>query len=345
MTKEIITSSDYKDFITQIKKEVIISRNNALKFVNKELIELYFNIWKSIFEKQKKSLWWDDIIWKISKDLTLEFWKGFSKRNIFRMRKFYLLYKDYEKMPSLVAQISWTHNIRIMEMKEVLDWKDYLRREFYIKMSIKQKWSVRVLDHQIDFHTFEKWTLKQENFKDTLPSSTQTDISDLVKDVYDFSFLNLEEPFLEKKLEDLLVKSIEKTIKNFWTYISFVWRQVKVEVWEEDFYIDLLLYHRKLKSFVIIELKAWEFKAEYAWKMNFYLSALENQEMLEWENPPIWLILCKSKNRLIVEYSLKGFTKPMWVASYITQKDLPEELKWLLPTLEEIEREINFLSE
>ena len=194
-------------------------------------------------------------------------------------------------------------------------------------------------------HSFEKWALQQNNFKETLPSILEWDISDLVKDSYDFSFLNLEEPFLEKKLEDLMIKSIEKTLKNFWTYFSFIWRQVNIKVWEQDFYIDLLLYHRKLKSFVVIELKTGEFKAEYTWKMNMYLSGLEKQEMLEWENIPIWIILCKTKNRVIVEYALKDVNKPIWVSSYITQEELPEDLKWLLPTQEEIEREINFLSE
>jgi len=300
---------------------------------------------ESIFKKQENSNWWDDVIWQLSKDLTQEFWKWYSKRNIFRMRKFYILYKDNKKVPPLMAQISWTHHIRIMESKEYLDWRDYLRREFYIKMSIKNKWSVRELENQLTFLAFEKWALQQNNFKDTLPSNLEWDISDLVKDSYDFSFLNLEEPFLEKTLENLMVKSIEKTLKNFWTYFSFIWKQVKLKIWEQDFYVDLLLYHRKLKCFVVVELKAWEFKPEYTWKMNMYLSALEKQEMLEWENVPIWIILCKSKNRVIVEYALKDINKPIWVSSYITQEELPEDLQWLLPTQEEIEREINFLSE
>ncbi len=337
-----LQDNEYKNFLINLKQEIFQARNNALISVNKELINLYWNIWKSIFEKQEKSKWWDDVIWTISKDLEQEFWKGFSKRNLFRMVKFYVSYKDNKKVAPLVAQISWTHHWIILDKTNYDDNRDDLRKEFYIKMSIKEKWSKRDLEKQLNFKVFEKWILKQNNFIDTLPDlQNNEDISLLVKDSYDFSFLNLEEPFLEKTLENLMVNSIEKTLKNFWTYFSFVWRQIKIEIWWQDFYIDLLLYHRKLKCFVVIELKAWEFKSEYTWKMNMYLSALEKQEMLEWENLPIWIILCKTKNRIIVEYALKDVNKPIWVASYITREDLPEDLKWLLPSLEEIEREMN----
>lgn len=337
-------SNDYKNFLIEIKQNILQARNNALKSVNKELIHLYWNIWKSIIEKQEKAKWWDDIIWKLSKDLEAEFRRGFSKRNLLYMKKLYISYKDNLKMQPLVAQISWSHHIFILDKTNYWDWKDDLRKEFYIKMSIRERWSKRDLEKQLNFKAFEKWALRQTNFDETLPDlKNNWDLSLLVKDSYDFSLLSLEEPFLEKTLEDLLVASIEKTLKNFWTYFSFVWRQVKLEIWWEDFYIDLLLYHRKLKCFVVIELKAGNFKSEYTWKMNMYLSALEKQDMIEWENLPIWIILCKDKNRLIVEYALKDVNKPIWVASYITKEDLPEDLKWLLPTLEEIEREMNLL--
>lgn len=339
-----LQKNDYKNFLLHLKQEIIQARNNALKSVNKELIELYWNIWKSIVEKQEKSQWWDDIIWTLSKDLEQEFWRGFSKRNLSYMKKFYLSYIANSKVQPLVAQISWSHHIFILDKTHFWDGRDDLRKEFYIKMSIKEKWSKRDLEKQLNFWAFESWALKQNNFSDTLPDlQHNTDVSLLLKDRYDFSFLDLEEPFLEKTLEDVLVLSIEKTLKNFWTYFSFVWRQVKLEIWWEEFYIDLLLYHRKLKCFVVIELKTWAFKPEYTWKMNMYLSAIEAQEMLEWENMPIWLILCKNKNRVIVEYALKDVNKPIWVASYITQEDLPNDLKWLLPTVEEIEREMNLM--
>jgi len=140
-----------------------------------------------------------------------------------------------------------------------------------------------------------------------------------------------------------MVKSIEKTLKNFWTYFSFIWRQVKIEIWWQDYYIDLLFYNRKIKSFVAIELKVGDFKPEYSWKMNMYLSALEKQEGLAWESPPIWIILCKNKNRTIVEYALADINKPMWVSSYITQENLPEDLEDILPWKDEILREIEIL--
>ena len=341
----ILSNDEYKNFFIEIKNEILKARNNALKSVNKELINLYWNIWKSIVEKQEKSKWWDNIVTNLSRDLEQDFWRGFSKRNLLYMKKFFLTYNDNLKMQPLVAQISWSHHIFILDKTSFWDWKDDLRKEFYIKMSIKENWSKRDLEKQLDFQVFEKWILKQNNFKDTLPDlNNNQDLSLLVKDSYDFSLLNLEEPYLEKTLEDLLVNSIEKTLKNFGTYFSFVWRQVKIEIWWQDYYIDLLLYHRKLKCFIVIELKTWEFKAEYTWKMNLYLSALEKQEMIDGENTPIWIILCKSKNRIVVEYALKDVNKPIWVASYITKEDLPEDLKWLLPTLEEIERELELLN-
>lgn len=338
-----LQNNDYKDFLKALKQEIIQARNNALKSVNKELILLYWDIGKNIFEKQQNAQWGDNIIGQISQDLEKEFGKGFSKRNIFRMLKFYTSYKDNEKVAPLVPQISWTHHGLILDKTNHTDGRDSFRREFYMKQTIWQKWSKRELDFQLSGFAFEKWALQQTNFKDTLPSVPEGDISMLVKDSYDFSFLDLEEPFLEKQLENLLVTSIEKTLKNFWTYFSFVWRQAKIDIWGQDFYIDLLLYHRKLKCFVAIELKAGEFQAEYTGKMNLYLSALEKQEMLEWENVPIGIILCKTKNRVIVEYALKDVNKPIWVASYVTQEDLPEYLVWLLPTFEEIEREMNLL--
>lgn len=341
----ISSNNDYKNFLVDLKQEIIQARNNSLKSVNKELINLYWNIWKSILEKQKESKWWDNIIWNLSKDLETEFWRGFSKRNLFRMVKFYISYFENQKVAPLVAQISWTHHTIILDKINYWDWKDDLRKEFYIKMSIRERRSKRDLEKQLNFQAFEKWALKQTNFDETLPDlKNNWDLSLLVKDSYDFSLLSLEEPFLEKTLEDLLVTSIEKTLKNFWTYFSFVWRQVKLEIWWQDFYIDLLLYHRKLKCFVVIELKAGDFKSEYTWKMNMYLSALEKQDMIEWENVPIWIILCKNKNRVIVEYALKDVNKPIWVSSYITKEDLPKDLKWLLPNAEEIEREMNLLN-
>jgi len=228
----ILQNNDYKNFLINLKQEIIKARNNALKSVNKELIELYWNIWKSILEKQEKSSWWDDVIWNLSKDLGQEFWKGFSKRNLFRMVRLYISYKHNKKVAPLVPQISWSHHIFILDKTNYGDGRDDLRKEFYIKMSIKEKWSKRELERQLDFKSFENWLLKQNNFLDTLPDlKNNEDVSLLVKDSYDFSFLDLEEPFLEKTLENLLVNSIEKTLKNFWTYFSFVWRQVKLEIW------------------------------------------------------------------------------------------------------------------
>lgn len=165
----ILSNDEYKNFFIEIKHEILKARNNALKSVNKELINLYWNIWKSIVEKQEKSKWWDNIVTNLSIDLEQDFWRGFSKRNLLYMKKFFLTYNDNLKMQPLVAQISWSHHIFILDKTSFWDWKDDLRKEFYIKMSIKENWSKRDLEKQLDFQVFEKWILKQNNFKDTLP--------------------------------------------------------------------------------------------------------------------------------------------------------------------------------
>jgi len=188
---------------------------------------------------------------------------------------------------SLIAQISWTHHIKIIDKCNKSDGRDHLRRLFYIKTSISEKWSVRDLELNIDIQLFEKWALKQTNFEKTLPKELQTDALTMVKDSYNFSLLNLEEPYLESKLEDLMVKSIENTLKNFGSNFCFIGRQYEVKVSDQSFYIDLLFYHRELKCLVAVELKTTDFKAEHSGKMNLYLSALEENEMKVGENPPI----------------------------------------------------------
>ncbi|MDP2090337.1 MAG: DUF1016 N-terminal domain-containing protein [Candidatus Gracilibacteria bacterium] len=165
----ILSNDEYKNFFIEIKHEILKARNNALKSVNKELINLYWNIGKSIVEKQEKSKWGDNIVTNLSIDLEQDFGRGFSKRNLLYMKKFFLTYNDNLKMQPLVAQISWSHHIFILDKTSFGDGKDDLRKEFYIKMSIKENWSKRDLEKQLDFQVFEKWILKQNNFKDTLP--------------------------------------------------------------------------------------------------------------------------------------------------------------------------------
>jgi len=341
---KILINPNYKWFFKDLKSLIIKRRNNALKVVNTELISLYWEIGERIVEKQKEANWWDDIIWQLSVDLEQEFWKWFSRRNLNYIRKFYIVYGENEKVHSLRAQITWTHHKRILDKVNVWDDRDNSRRLFYIKMSISQKWSVRDLERNLGENAFEMWALKQTNFKNTISDELQWDVSCLVKDSYDFSFLNLEEPFKEKKLEDLMVKSIDNTLKNFWTDFCFIWRQYKIEIEWDEYFIDLLFYNRKLKCFIVVELKVWDFKPEHSGKMAFYLSALESQEMQEGENPPIWIILVKNKNRTKVEYALKDSNKPMWVASYITKEWLPDFLVNILPSEDEINRELELIS-
>jgi len=336
LSKTTALSDSYKATLKQIKKRIYESRYKAFKAVNTQLIKLYWDLGKAIVEKQEKEKWGKSVVEQLSKDLELEFEgiRGFSFRNLWRMRQFYLIYRGSEKLTQLVSEIGWSHNIVIMNKC-----KDPLQQEFYIKMTIREGWSRSTLKDKIQTQEYERWALKQTNFDKTLTPSQARKAEVLVKDDYNFDFLLLEERKKERDLEAEIMKNIRGFLSEMDTYLSFIGNQVKLVLGENVFYIDLLFYHRILKCLVVIELKATKFKPEHAGKMIMYLSALEDKKTLEGENPPIGIIVCKSKNRTIVEYTLKGMNKPIGVATYRTyrdQKELPEKIAKYLPSREEI---------
>jgi predicted nuclease of restriction endonuclease-like (RecB) superfamily len=328
-----MTNTDYKAFLQEIKEQVYQSQYEALKQVNKQLIKLYWFIGKNIVEKQEKHNWGKSIVENLSKDLQKEFVgvKGFSSRNLWRMRSFYVHYKDNTKLPPLVAEIGWTHNILILEKC-----KDDLEREFYIKMVRKFGWTRSVLVHQVEGKSYERWLLNQTNFDKTLQEKYKHQAKLAVKDSYSFDFLEMMEDYGEREMELQLIKNIRSFLMEMGTDFAFIGNQYKLTVGEEDFYIDILLYHRRLKSLIAIELKTTKFKPEHAGKMQFYLTALDETVKTEDENPAIGIIICKEKNRTIVEYALKKVNAPMGIASYTISEELPNDMKDLLPTAEEI---------
>jgi len=334
----IIDKNDYKLFLSEIKDKIYKSQYEALKVVNKELIKLYSDIGKSIIEKQKKYNWGKSVVETLAKDLQQEFpgIKGFSSRNLWRMRTFYLEYKDNEKLPSLVAEIGWTHNYIILEKC-----KDDLQREFYIKMTKKFGWTKDTLIHQIEGQSYEKYLSSQTNFDKNLPEKYKNHRNLAVKDEYLFDFLDLPEEHYERELEQALIKNIRKFLIEMGGYFTFIGNQYRIELEDDEFYIDLLLYHRALNCLVAIELKTEKFKPEYAGKMQFYLSVLNDKVRLEHENPSIGIIVCKSKNRTVVEYSLKDTTQPIGVSTYKTSKTLPDKMKKYLPSPEELAEKLN----
>lgn len=343
MTKEIsIEDENFTTFVKDIKTKILSSQYEALKVVNKELINLYWEIGKNIVEKQELFGWGKSVVKNLSEELQKEFvgMKGFSERNLWNMRNFYIEYKDNIKLQTLSAQIGWSHNIAIFQKT-----KDALEREFYIKMIIKFGWTYRVLDNHIDNKSYEKFLLNQANFDNTMVEKYKHQAKLAVKDEYNFDFLELDENHSEHQFERGLINKIREFLAQMGTDFTFVGNQYKIEVDDEEYFIDLLLYHRRLKSLIAIELKIGKFKPEYAGKMNFYLSVLNDTIKLPDENPSIGIIICKEKKRTTVEYALKESNQPIGVATYKLTETLPYEFKDLLPTPNEISQRLEKLLE
>jgi len=333
-----IEKTTYHHFLKEIKDRISQSRYNALKSVNKELINLYWNIGKSIVEKQKEFGWGKSIVSNLSTDLQKEFpgIKGLSESNLWRMRNFFNEYSNNKKLAPVVREISWTNNVKIFEKC-----KDDLEREFYIKMTIKNKWSKNVLIHQIEAKSYENFLLNQSNFDVISDKNIGSTLA--IKDEYTFDFLELSDDYSERDIELGLLKNIRQFLLEMGGDFAFIGNQYKLKVGNEDFFIDLLLFHRKLKSLVAIELKAGKFKPEFAGKMQFYLTALNETVKTDDENPSIGIIICKTKERTTVEYALKDLKSPMGVSTYKLQKKLPKEYNGLLPTKEEITKSLEKL--
>ena len=332
-----IVQDIYQSFLNEVKKRILSAQYEALKAVNKELIALYWDLGKMIVERQEKEGWGKSVVERLAKDLQKEFpgIKGFSERNLWNMRIFYLIYKDIKKLQPLVAEISWTKNVLIMSKC-----KDDLEREFYIKMTKKFGWTKNVLIHQIESQAYERFLLNQTNFDKTLPEKYRPQAKLAVKDEYTFDFLELGEEHSERELELALINNIRRFLIEMGGYFTFIENQYRLEVGGDEFFVDLLLYHRKLRCLVAIELKVGEFKPEYAGKMQFYLAVLNDTIRLAEENPSIGIILCKEKNRIIVEYALKDTTQPIGVSTYKITTTLPEELQKYLPSGEEIAKRL-----
>ncbi len=338
--KNIETTEEYQKFVIEIKARIRQAQYEALKAVNKEQLQLYWDLGKMIVEKQQQAQWGKSVVEQIAKDLQLEFVgeRGFSARNLWRMRQFYELYKETSFLPPMVAEIAWSHNVVVME-KCKLD----LQREFYIRMAKKFGWTKEVLIHQIENKTYEKYLLNQTNFEDTLPEKYKKQAILAVKDEYQFGFLELADQHSEYELEAAIIKNIREFLLEMGGYFSFIGNQFRLEVGGQEYFIDLLLFHRKLACLVALELKIGEFTPEMVGKMQFYLSVLNDTLREPHENPAIGIIVCKSKNRMIVEYALKDSTKPIGVATYSMNTEVPEAWRKLLPTPEQLEKHFHLI--
>jgi len=324
------------NFIAEIKQKVRHAQYEAMRTVNVQLINLYWEIGKAIAEKQQES-WGKAVVPTLSKELQKEFpgASGYSERNLWLMAQFYTEYHDVANLQPMVAEISWTKHVVIFNRC-----KDNLERQFYIQATKKFGWTKNVLIHHIEGKSYEKYLLNQTNFEQTLPDNIKNQTILAVKDEYSFDFLDLGDEHSESQLEIALVNNIRAFLLEMNFQFAFIGNQFRVQVDDEEYFIDLLLYHRQLQCLVAIELKVGKFMPEYKGKMEFYLSVLNDRVKLPNENDAIGIIICKEKNRTVVEYSLKTSNMPIGVATYTTTTKLPEIYQNFLPDEETISKKL-----
>ena len=329
----------YLDFIEAIKNEIRNQRISVVLNANSSMICLYWNIGKAILEKQKIEGWGTKVIDRIASDLKEAFpdMTGFSTRNIKYMRKFAECWSDFEFVQRVVAQIPWRSNISLLDKLS-----DETSRVWYAHKTIEHGWSKSVLDMQIQSGLFERTGKSINNFNATLPPVDSDMASQIFKDPYLFDFLGTDMPRREVEIERQLTEHIQNFLLELGQGFAFVGRQVHLEVGGDDFYIDLLFYHLKLRCYIVIELKACDFEPGFIGQLNMYQNIVDDILRHSDDKPTIGLLLVKGKNQTVVEYSLAGYQNPIGVAEWKNQiaKALPEELRSSLPSIEEIEREL-----
>ena len=304
-----------------------------MRSVNRELVELYWAIGEMIHQKQTALGWGKSVVETLARDLQAEFpgRNGFSANNLWPMRQFYVEYVDKPNLRPLVGEISWTKNQFIFGRC-----KDDLEREFYLRATARFGWTKAVLQHQVDNKSYERSLLNQTNFDETIADEIKNQALLAVKDHYTFDFLGLADEHSEHDLEQALVKNVRSFLSEMGGAYAFIDHHYRLEVGGQEYFIDLLLFHRRLRCLVAIELKIGDFKPEHKGKMEFYLEALDAQEKMEDENPPIGIIICRSKNKTVVEYALRSASRPIGVATYTIVRQLPEAYRDELPSPEAI---------
>lgn len=337
-----ILSAEYLDFKNEITSRIRSAQYEALKAVNKEMIALYWEIGRRITEQQTALGWGKSVVENLSRDIQKEFpgIKGFGVSNMWDMARFYAEYRSNEILQPLVGEISWSKHIVILTKC-----KETQQRQFYILATKKYGWTKDVLINKIEAKAYENYLLGQSNFDTTLPEKVKNQAILALKDEYTFDLVGLSEEHSEYELEQAIIKNIRAFLMEFGPDFAFVGNQYRIEVDGKEYFIDLLLYNRRLQAMIAIDLKIGEFLPEYKGKMEFYLNVLNDTVRLPHENPAIGIIICKSKSRMIVEYALKSSTMPIGVATYSLSPELPEAYKELLPTSEEIAKKIELLME
>ena len=344
MPREILreeNSEKYAALVASLKQRIRDARLRASVSVNQELVLLYWGIGRDILLRQQEDGWGARVIERLAADLRRDFpdMTGLSARNLGYMKAFAGAYPDSDFLQQVVAKLPWGHNVRLLEAV-----KDPLQRKWYAQQSIEHGWSRNVLVHQIESELFQRQGKALTNFSRTLPAEQSELAQQLIKDPYNFEFLSLGADLLERELERGLLDHLRATILELGKGFAFVGSQYHLEVGGQDYYLDLLFYHLRLRCFVIIDLKIEEFKPEFTGKMNFYLSAADDQLRHADDAPSIGIILCKGRNEVVVEYALRESNRPMGVAAYTLSSSLPDQLRAELPTVEEFARDFSTFS-
>lgn len=332
----------YFEVLSDIKQTLITTRNKIVENANKDLVLMYYNIGLKLIENNK---WGSSFIDTLAKDLKMEFptLKGMSARNLRYMQKFATEFDNDEFLQGVLAKLSWNHNQVLLDKV-----KDKEIRKWYAKETMENGWSVSILTHQIASKLYERQALlenKTTNFDETLPSPNNEQAKELLKNPYIFDFITADKDLKELDIERELTTNITKLLLELGNGFAFVGRQYHLEIENEDYYIDLLFYNLKVRSYVVIELKTTEFKPEYAGKLNFYLSAVDKYIKDEEDNPTFGILLCKDKKRVTAELALKDINKPIGVSEYKILSEIPEFLENTLPSIEDIEKRLEEDSE
>jgi predicted nuclease of restriction endonuclease-like (RecB) superfamily len=332
----LINSNEYFEILNNIKKQIHDAQYRAVLGVNQQQIILFWNIGKTIIANTKYG---SKFIDNLARDIKTDFpnQKGYSVRNLKYMRKFAELCPDEQKVQTVSALLSWSHNIELFNKT-----KSLAEYEWYARQTVENGWSVSVLEDRIELKTFERQAItgKVSNYERLLPKPQSKLILETLKSPYVFDFIEKRDGIIEREIENEIVANIAKTLLELGTGFAFIGEQYHLEISNKDYYIDLLFYHTKLRCYVVIELKNTEFKPEYAGKLNFYLSAVDDILKHPQDNPTIGIMLCKTRDKLTAEYALKDINKPIGVSEYKLSDFVPTEYINTLPSAEDIEKRV-----
>jgi predicted nuclease of restriction endonuclease-like (RecB) superfamily len=333
----VAAPAGYAEWLTDVKARIHAAQQRAALAVNRELLSLYWQLGRDILERQQRHGWGAGIVDKVATDLRAAFptMRGFSRANLMYMRALADAWSDADFVQQPVGQLPWGHNLVLLTKL-----KDRDARLAYAAAALEHGWSRAVLVHHIEARTVDRQGKALSNFAERLPKPQSDLARESLKDPYRFDFLGIGEDASELELEGALVQHITRFLLELGAGFAFVGRQVHLEVGGEDFFLDLLFYHLKLRAYVVIELKATDFKPEHLGQLSFYLTAVDAQVKAPEDAPTIGLLLCKSKNKVVAEYALRDGTKPMGIAEYQLVHSLPAQLEATLPSIERIEAEL-----